>query len=43
MKSNDELKEIYIKNRSFYYFDDKTKFEDFNLGNILIDDHLKSK
>ena len=38
MKSNDELKEIYIKNRSFYYFDDKTKFHDFNLGNILIDE-----
>ena len=38
MESNDELKEINIKNRTFYYFDDIIKIEDFNLDNILIDE-----
>ena len=38
MKSNDKLKEIYIKNRTCYYFDDVIKFEDFHFGNILIDE-----
>ena len=37
MESNDRLKEINIKNRTFYYFDDIIKVEDFNFGNILID------
>ena len=36
--SNDELKEIDIKNRTCYDFDDIIKSEDFNLGNILIDE-----
>ena len=38
MDSNNEVKEIYIKNRTYYYFDDITKTEDFNLDNILIDE-----
>ena len=37
MDSNDELKEIYIKNRTCYYFVDIIISEDFNLDNILID------
>ena len=36
MNSNDKLKEIYIKNRTCYYFDDIIKIEDFDLDNILI-------
>ena len=36
MDSNDELKETDIRNRTCYYFDAKTKTEDFNLNNILI-------
>ena len=36
MDSNDELKETDIRNRKCYYFDAKTKTEDFNLDNILI-------
>ena len=31
------LKEIDIKNRTCYYFDDIIKVEDFYLNNILID------
>ena len=38
MNSNDELKEINIKNRSCYYFDAIINIEDFNLDNILIDE-----
>ena len=38
MESNDELKEIIIKNCACYYFDDIIKFEDFDLDNILIDE-----
>ena len=38
MESNDELKEIDIKNRLCYYFDDIIKFEDFDLDNLLIDE-----
>ena len=37
MESNDKLKEIDIKNRTCYYFDDIIKFEDFDFENILID------
>ena len=36
MDSNNELKEIHIKNRTCYYFDDIIKIEDFNFNNILI-------
>ena len=35
MGSNDELKEIDIKNCTSYFFDDLIKIEDFNLD-ILI-------
>ena len=38
MGSNVELKEIDIKNPTYYYFDGIIKFEDFNLDNILIDE-----
>ena len=38
MDSNNELKEIHIKNRTCYYFDDIIKIEDFNLLSILIDE-----
>ena len=36
MESNDELKEIGIKNRMFYYFDDVIKIQDTEFDNILI-------
>ena len=35
-ESNDELKEIGIKNRMFYYFDDVIKIQDTEFDNILI-------
>ena len=38
MESNDKLKEIDIKNRTCYYFDDIIKIEDFDLDNILVDE-----
>ena len=31
MEGNDKLKEIGIKNRTCYYFDDIIKFKDFDL------------
>ena len=37
MQSNDELKEIDIKNRTCYYLDDIIKIEDFDFNNTLID------
>ena len=39
--SNDDLKEIDIKNCTCYYFDDIIKIEDFYLNNILIDEKSK--
>ena len=36
MEINDDLKEIYIKNRTFYYLDDIFLIEDFDLDNILM-------
>ena len=36
MESNDELNEIGIKNRMFYYFDDVIKIQDTEFDNILI-------
>ena len=36
MESNDKLKEIDIKNRKWYYFDDIIKIEHFDFDNILI-------
>ena len=38
MESNVELKEIDIKNRTCYYFDDIIKLEDFHFDNVLIDE-----
>ena len=38
MDSNDELKEINIKNRTCYYFDDITRIEDLDLDIILKDE-----
>ena len=38
MESNDELKEITIKNQTCYCFDDTIKIEDFDFDNILIDE-----
>ena len=37
MDSNDELKEIDIKNSTCYYSDGIFKIEDFNLDNMLLD------
>ena len=36
MESNDELKEIDIKNRTCYYLDDKIKIEGFDFNDIKI-------
>ena len=38
MDSNYELKELGIKNRKCYYFDDIIKIEEFDLDNNLIDE-----
>ena len=38
MESNNKLKEIDIKNRTRYYFDDIIKFVDFELDSISIDE-----
>ena len=38
MESNNEIKEIKIKNLMCYYFDEIMKIEDFNLDNILKDE-----
>ena len=40
MESNDKLRETDVKNRTYYYFDDIVKIEDFDLDNILIDKKL---
>ena len=40
MESNNEFKEINIKNRTFYYFDDILEIENVNLGNISIGEKL---
>ena len=38
MESNNKLKEIDIKNRTCYYFDDIVKIKGFDLGNSLTDE-----
>ena len=38
MNRNNEVKEIDIKNRTCYYFDDIIQTEGFKLDNILIDE-----
>ena len=40
MESNNELKEIDIKNRGGYYFNYIVKIEDFDFNNILLDKKL---
>ena len=38
MASNNELKEIYIKNYACYYFDDIININDLHLNNLLLDE-----
>ena len=38
MNSNVEFREINIKSRMCYYFNDIIRIKDFNLDNILIDE-----
>ena len=38
MESNNELKEIDIRNLICYYFDDIIEIGDFDLNNILLDE-----
>ena len=40
MESNDKLKEIDINNRTYFYFHNIIKIEDFDIDNILIDKKL---
>ena len=40
MESKNELKETNIKDHTCDHFDDISKIEDFDLGNILIDEKL---
>ena len=40
MKNKDELKEIDIKNRACYYFDDIIRYFEINFDNILLDEKL---
>ena len=42
MESKDKLKEIAIKNRACYYFDDIIRFwnKDIDFSNILLDEKL---
>ena len=42
-ESNDELKEVYIKNRMCCYFDDKIRIEDFGLDNASLDEKIYEK
>ena len=35
---NNELKQVYINNRTCYYFDDIIKIEDFDFDNVLFDE-----
>ena len=37
MESNDELKEIDIKNRACFYFDDIIRIENIDFDNVLSD------
>ena len=34
MESSNKLKEVDVKNRTCYYFDDIIEIENFDLGNI---------
>ena len=35
---NNEFQKVCIENHTCYYFDDKIEFEDFDFGNILLDE-----
>ena len=35
---NNELKKVYLKNRTCYHFDNIIKLEDFDLDNFLLDE-----
>ena len=39
IKSNNKLREINIKNRTCYYFDDIINIGDYDLLNILLDEN----
>ena len=38
MKSKDDLKEIYIKSRTCYYFDDIMRVTDIDFSDILLNE-----
>ena len=40
MEGDDELREVDIKSRTCYYFDNITKNEDFHFDDILLDKKL---
>ena len=41
MEGDDELREVDIKSRTCYYFDNITKNEDFHFDDILLDKKLQ--
>ena len=41
MESKNELKEIYVKNRTCYYFDEIMEARDIDSGNALLDKKKK--
>ena len=45
MENEDELKEIYIKNHTFYYFDDIIRFwdRDIDFSDTLLDENLREE
>ena len=43
MESKGKLKEIHIKNRTFYYFDDVMRVIDIDFYNILLDENSDKK
>ena len=43
MEGKDELKEINIKNRTCYYFDDIVEVEDLYSGDILLEKKIIRK
>ena len=43
MESKNKLKEIDIKNRTRYYFDDIMRVTDIDFNNILLDENLYKK
>ena len=43
MESKNKLKEIDIKNRTCYYFDDIMRVTDVDFNNILLEENLYKK